>query len=87
MSPARPPYGLASPTFFVRVTTNTSTWWSPCSKSVAHAFDRASSLISVGISQALESDRGVPVDTGCSPELTSRLCEALLERAISRANG
>ena len=35
------------------------------------------SLISVGISQALESDRGVPVDTGCSPELTSRLCEPL----------
>ena len=34
------------------------------------------SLISVCISQALKGDRGVPVDTGGRPELTSCLCEA-----------
>ena len=34
------------------------------------------SLISVHISQALEGDRGIPVDAGCRPQLTSRFCEA-----------
>ncbi len=34
------------------------------------------SLISVYVSQASEGDRGVPVDTGCRPQFTSRFCEA-----------
>ena len=39
-------------------------------------FRSSLSLISVHISQALEGDRGIPVDTGCRPKLTSRFCEA-----------
>jgi hypothetical protein len=34
------------------------------------------SLISVYISQTAEGDRGVPIDTGCRAQLTSRFCEA-----------
>ncbi len=34
------------------------------------------SLTSVYVSQASEGDRGVPVDTGCRPQFTSRFCEA-----------
>jgi hypothetical protein len=33
------------------------------------------SLISVNIGQAFESDRGIPIDTGCSPQFPSRFCE------------